>query len=213
MAGQEPSEEFIEAFRAGIGSIRAECEFCGRECFEDDEHAGDWEDGELEKLRERAQSQPDKCVAMDTVSLGMLDGKRFVMGCPCLADKIRPYENFIWSHRRQIAEYVHKRVKIVVESAIEDEVAAEHLNDNLAEEQRASEKVMCKYCKREVPKVTWDEDEERCAACKDKLVKFGEEASETEDMGRYNHLCKEIEKLGGFPPKFKPDTWDDNLPF
>ena len=58
-----PSEDFITAVTGG-GSIVTDCDLCGRTCFEDSEYAGDWEEGELERLRENADKQPDKYVAL-----------------------------------------------------------------------------------------------------------------------------------------------------
>ena len=132
---QEPSEEFVDAFRAGIGGIRATCQLCGRECFEDDKSAGDWEEGELEKLRERAKID-DRVVPMERVSLGRIDGKEFVVGCPCLAENLRKYEDFIWAYRKQFFEYVQKRIKHIVEHALEEEAEAEQTKDSLEQENR-----------------------------------------------------------------------------
>lgn len=211
---QKLSDDFIEAFRSGTGSIRGTCEWCGREFFEDNRHAGDWDEGELEKLRERAAID-DKIVAMDTVSFGHIDGKQFVMGCPCLASNIGKYEGFVWNHRKQIAEYIQKRVKTLVEQVLRDEAAVEHTKDSLEQEKRAEERMLCQYCGKEYSKIGFDEENARCILCGDKLKRLMLEASAEMPEEDYDKLAKQIGELGGFAPGWnRPrDDEDDNLPF
>jgi hypothetical protein len=210
---QSPSEDFVKVFRAGIGGIRAKCELCGRKFFEDSEIAGDWEDGELEKLRERAAID-DKVVAMDNVSLGRIDGKEFVMGCPCLPQNLRKYEDFIWAHRRQFFEYVQARVKSLVEKILQDEADAEQTWDSLEQEQRAEEKKKCLCCRREVSAIGFDEQKERCVVCTDKINRLMEKARTEGNRGNYVILSKKIEELGEEPPPFcEPPDDDLDLPF
>lgn len=79
---------------------------CGREHFEDSERAGDWDEGELEKLR--AQADGVKVFAhRDGVTSGLCNKIHYVFGCPC--DAYKKFEAFIWDHRRQIATYLQSR--------------------------------------------------------------------------------------------------------
>ena len=211
MAKNSVSDEFVEAFRAGIGGIRGTCQLCDRECFENDEGAGDWEVGELERLRERAKID-EKFVAMDNVSLGRIDGKEFVMGCPCLPANLGEYESFIWNHRKQIAEYIRSRVKLIVEAAAEDENSSDSLTDSLEQEERAKAKANCRYCNRVVPKIGFDEVEQRCRKCAEKLDALCDRASRENDRPKYEAVCEEIRKMGGESPSFSGYD-DDNLPF
>lgn len=107
-SNDQPSEAFEEAVSTG-GGIVATCEHCKRVHFEDDERAGDFEEGELERLRAEAKADPDKTIANGGVRTGEIDGCTVVIGCPCNA--LRKYEDWIWNHRRLIATYLPKRAK------------------------------------------------------------------------------------------------------
>jgi hypothetical protein len=96
------AELFCAAF-SNSGSIRASCD-CGREHFEP---AGDFELGELEELWKCCQRDPDRYVCQDHVSIIRVNGKQFVMDCPCKG--YLPYAKFIWSHRQAILEYLKAR--------------------------------------------------------------------------------------------------------
>ena len=122
-----PSDEFMDAVREG-GGIRRQCEACGRECFEDDEGAGSWEEGELENLRKKAEKNPDQYVAMARVESGTMNGKEVVVNCPC--NFLKKYEDFIWAHRHVIAKYIAVRAKQRAEKAYHDEAEAEFLEEN-----------------------------------------------------------------------------------
>lgn len=123
-----PSDDFMDAVRSG-GSIVTDCEACGRVFFEDDESAGDWEDGELEKLRQNAKTNPDKYFAMDRVETADIDGKHIVVNCPC--NYLTRLEQWIWSHRRIIATYISKRAQAAAERALEDEAESHFLEENV----------------------------------------------------------------------------------
>lgn len=58
-----PSPEFEQAFCHG-GSIVVECA-CGRTHFCDNERAGDFEEGELESLREKMHKNPDRVLGWE----------------------------------------------------------------------------------------------------------------------------------------------------
>jgi hypothetical protein len=101
----ELSADFIEGF-CHIRTCHATCELCGRDHFGRD---GDFDEGELEKCEEAAAADPDKCVdhGDESVSLVNIDGKQAIVECPC--NKLVQYENWIWAHRFNIAEYLQIR--------------------------------------------------------------------------------------------------------
>ena len=107
---KSPSKEFTDAIRHA-GSLVITCEFCGRTYFCTWGH-GDYEKGELEELKKQAEEEPDKYIEVfddDAASWGHIDGKQFVIGCPC--NGARKYEDWILSHRYIIAEYFKYRAQ------------------------------------------------------------------------------------------------------
>lgn len=111
-----PSDEFMGAV-CNAGSIVADCEFCGRTHFVD-EHWGDFEEGEFENLMKKYEEDPDKYVfnnEYSSVSLGYLDGKQVVWGCPCNAGS--RYEEFMWNHRYIFRDYIKAKAKKIAENA------------------------------------------------------------------------------------------------
>lgn len=106
------SEEFEDAFRAGIGTTSAKCEVCGVHVFASGDNSLGWEPGELEDLQKKAAANPDKYqeLAMsDGISLGQVNGLQFVIDHGC--EKLGRYERFLWADRRQIIEYIKKRTE------------------------------------------------------------------------------------------------------
>jgi hypothetical protein len=165
-APELPSDEFMGALRHG-SSIRATCDLCGRVCFEDDETAGDWNDGELEGLRRLAVAEPEKYVALDRVWTGFICGKEAVVNCPC--GKLKPYEDFIWSHRHIIARYISARAKAIAEKAVADEQEAEELQDDVNREGNTGEQAQqcdrCGGCGNFFDKADLD-DWDQCSDCR-----------------------------------------------
>jgi hypothetical protein len=123
------SPEFDEAFTIG-GGVRLTCE-CGILYFDDyNEHTWDWEEGEREALRESAKIPEHKTVAMDGAPSEIeIDGRLYVSGCPCA--KLAKYEQFIWNHRRQIADYLKRRSEKEFEQAEMDLAVADATRKNL----------------------------------------------------------------------------------
>ena len=104
------SEEFIEAFRDGIGTIRATCELCGR--FYIAARNNHYEEGEYDEFLKKAEKEPLKYIvdsASDGFSLGSIEGKQFVIDCECLPETLGKFEAWIWNHGEKIAEYLKKR--------------------------------------------------------------------------------------------------------
>jgi hypothetical protein len=106
---QQCSAEFSEAFDSHVGGCRRECE-CGRTHFDGYNQGITWEEGELEKLRELAATQPDKYIESDgSVGTMEINGVEIVWGCSC--DLARKYEAFLVSHARQITAFLRGRSK------------------------------------------------------------------------------------------------------
>ena len=132
------SEEFLEAFSAGIGTICTECEFCGRTHFVSSER--DYSEGELEKLREKAKEKPELYEEhddFDSLSLCRIDGKHYVWGCSC--NWPRRFEDFIWNYRENIAKYLVKRSKDQIKCLLDrdrDILNDKHLGDDHGENSR-----------------------------------------------------------------------------
>lgn len=105
-----PSEEFLEAFSDHCGTCTATCECCGRVLFNSYDNGFD-DDDELKILNDKSIMEPDKYVDVDFgISLGSIDGKQFLYGCPCQQESLYRYEAFVWGHRREIIDYLKKRI-------------------------------------------------------------------------------------------------------
>ena len=107
------SKIFEHAFDSMCGSLSHDCE-CGAVHF-DGYNDYDWEEGELESLRERAKT--DKKYIEHDHSIGWMEigGCDFVYDCPC--SKADQYEKFISSHGSQIATYLNALAKEKKEEA------------------------------------------------------------------------------------------------
>jgi hypothetical protein len=105
-----PSEEFLEAFSDHCGTCVATCECCGRVLFNSWD-TGSFDDDELKRLNDKSLMEPEKYIDVDFgISLGSIDGKRFIYGCPCEMESLYKYEAFVWGNRRFIIEYLKKRI-------------------------------------------------------------------------------------------------------
>lgn len=119
--GEQASEKFEDAFRAGMGTTSANCELCGKYVFASGEQSLGYEPGELEALQKKAEENPSKYqeLAMsDGISLGQIGGQQFVIDHGCTG--LRKYEDFIWTYRKQIVEYLKARTSERLEDARED---------------------------------------------------------------------------------------------
>ena len=126
---EAPSEEFFDAFLSGSGTGTIDCGWCGRTHYEEKE-GKDWDDGEYEELERRNTEDSDKCMFHHNgVHFGELDGKVYVYECPCNA--VRQHEEWVWGHRRQIAKYIRLKTEKMVQRALEDDDAAEHLEEDV----------------------------------------------------------------------------------
>lgn len=122
---EPPSEMFVNAVCHG-GTPAIDCQLCGRTHFATHDRGITWQPGELEDLRAKAKEKPDKYIEdsnSDSVFFGAIDGHQVVADCPC--NRLRLYEDWIWKHRRVIAEYLRARVAAMrVQVEEEDDVVA-----------------------------------------------------------------------------------------
>lgn len=108
------SPEFEMGFSDGFGGCRQTCH-CGRECF-DRCNSYDWEEGELENLEKLSKTDPEHYIGLDyCCSLLTVDGKTFVLGCPC--NGARPYEDWIQRHEVKLAKYLNRRSELLAQQA------------------------------------------------------------------------------------------------
>ena len=121
---KKPSELFLKACDnvvGGSGMIQ-HCQ-CGRVTFNPDT-TWDWEEGEMDEYLDKAEKDPDRYIETEYApSTIMLDGKDFVIGCPCNALAI--FEGLFWNSRRLIAEYLKLKAEDIADRAkTETETAA-----------------------------------------------------------------------------------------
>jgi len=103
------SEAFEMAFCSGTSGCVRTCE-CGVTYFDEDDTTIDWENGELEGLKENSKKNPEMFRGCDySIPTFIVSGKEFVFGCQC--DGADMYENFINYHDTQIAEYLNKKAE------------------------------------------------------------------------------------------------------
>ena len=98
---------FDSAFARGATSCSTTCDACGRIYFVTSPGHGDYEPGELDRLRELANDFPDKYIEVHdfgSVSYSFLDGKHVVIGCLC--DPTKGYSDSIEEHARELTTYL-----------------------------------------------------------------------------------------------------------
>ena len=122
MNNTQCSELFNEVFRSGwSGRIRV-CD-CGITYF-DGYNDCDWEDGELEKLRQKARDKPKLYVEVDcSVSTIEIGPSQLVIDCTC--GQAKRYEDFILNHAHQLAKYLNKTAVLLREESALIEVKNE----------------------------------------------------------------------------------------
>jgi len=110
----KPPTELFERLVIDAGTPRGTCGFCGREHIASDGHL---DEGELEGFRKKSAISPQRYRehACHSVGIGELNGITWVEGCEC--NSAWKYENFIWSHRRLIIEYLKERTAEMAKQA------------------------------------------------------------------------------------------------
>ena len=120
----EFSQEFWDAFGMKHGGIVMDCG-CGRTHFTSDPNAGDFEEGELEGLEEKARTEPKRYInnGCDLPTAIDLAGYNYCYGCPCqYGPKL---EAIVWALRRELAEYLAQRTNNLVRDLTKTRDAAQ----------------------------------------------------------------------------------------
>jgi hypothetical protein len=101
------------AFSFGGSLCTAHCEACGRTYFVTSDGHGDYEEGELEELYEKAKKQPHKYIEVPDYSSvatmympGPSKRKEVVVGCEC--DPTKPLSDFIEEYASQLTCYLQE---------------------------------------------------------------------------------------------------------
>lgn len=114
MNDSQCSELFSDVFDSHCGGCVRTCE-CGITHFNVD-YPSDFDEGELEELKEKEKEFPDKYKSGDG-SIGTIEigGRQIVWGCSC--EIARQYEDFILGDAIGIAEYLNKRAEMLRKKA------------------------------------------------------------------------------------------------
>ncbi len=110
---KKPSQMFLDALKGG-GSSCVHCN-CGRTHYApcnlyDSDDESDYENA-LKDAYEAQKKDPDGVVINnedDFIFAKDIDGRTFVVDCPC--NGLTKYENWIWSNRDAIRDYLKVRV-------------------------------------------------------------------------------------------------------
>lgn len=113
----EPSDFFTNQLMGG-GSAHLTCQ-CGKEHYcPDTMFRDEWESDLLpswsEHCKQAKLENPDNVMlhyGYDSVTYNEIDGKGFVYGCTCYNKGLAKYENWIWSNRDIIRNYLKARVE------------------------------------------------------------------------------------------------------
>lgn len=120
-----PSDLFISTLDGG-GSASVECQ-CGilHLCPDNSNYDFDDEPGSWKTYCEEEHKNHPKKVALsygyDSVSFKEIDGKQYVYDCKCWNTLTR-YENWIWSNRQLIRDYLKLRVDRELELAEQEKL-------------------------------------------------------------------------------------------
>ena len=124
----EASELFQRVITSMGGPVHT-CDGCGVTYFVVDDFI-DYEDGEIASLRESAEKEPDKYREVDySIEHGWINGQSLVSWCEC--GHLKRIEDWIWSHRSIILEYLAGRVAEVRSEAIAEGEAVKRVTDAL----------------------------------------------------------------------------------
>ena len=113
--GQKETHIFQEAFRDCTSGCVRTC-VCGRLHFDISDNGWDWEEGELEKLKQSAYVEPDRFIKSEgAVATMTIYGNEFVMNCPC--GGAAEAEQFIRQNAPSIKRYLTAWAKELKEQA------------------------------------------------------------------------------------------------
>ena len=121
LTGYTDQQRRMDLAFSGLATIcTVTCQACGRTYFVTSSGHGDYEDGELELLREKAKANPDKFVEVpDYSSVSFMnrphDGMEVVIGCVC--DPTKQLADFIENNARSLSRYLTEWWKDQAEAA------------------------------------------------------------------------------------------------
>lgn len=100
---------FDYAFSGGATCCQTTCEACGRTYFVTSDGHGDYDEGELDGLRDLASADPTKCIEVPDFSsvptaYHPATGKFIVVGCIC--DPAKKFCDWVESHAENLATYL-----------------------------------------------------------------------------------------------------------
>lgn len=104
---KEASKEFLSVLSMG-GCLVTDC-ICGRTHFATNDDQFD--DGELEKLREMAKKEPTRYIEdpdSDTVYVATFRGVNYVPDCPC--GRLASLEELLWDVKDILLQYYRLRI-------------------------------------------------------------------------------------------------------
>ncbi len=115
-----PSREFQNAIKHATSGRSVLCQLCGKTHIVN--NISEWEDEkELESFLKDANKNPNKYVvenSFNEIEWGRFDNRQVVVHCPC--GHLKKYEDFIWSHRKIIVDYLKSRAKKEITEAQEN---------------------------------------------------------------------------------------------
>ena len=122
-----PSDEFLNAISTHTSSITGECDFCGRFYYSFNDGSYDYEYGEFEKYAQLAKENPDKYIMVDgSVCDTFIDGRTYIWGCEC--NEVRRYEEWVWSHREILMDYLRRRTEKELKEAKAEFIAVHEVH-------------------------------------------------------------------------------------
>ena len=106
-------DNFKRAFGARSSGCRELCH-CGVQYYDSSYDGGwTWEDGELEALEE-----DEEAIGVEwAVQLIRFEGRDYVMDCDCWRDRARRIMGFLDSHIFQVAKYINREKKRLLDEA------------------------------------------------------------------------------------------------
>ena len=107
----DEESDLVRGFSYGGSCCSVQCH-CGRTYFTTAPTGGDWEQGELDRLIEREEADPNQFVGtglFDTIDTVLIEGKEFVPQCKC--DGVRKYLDFMNAHFEQLTRFCLNRLE------------------------------------------------------------------------------------------------------
>jgi len=105
-------KSFEDAFKTNTGGCRGVCE-CGKQ-FYNSGGGWNWEDGEIERLREENAQDLDR-----SVGFVRFENKEYCRDCDCWHKRANDVMGFIDTHNHQIAKYLSLEKERALKKALD----------------------------------------------------------------------------------------------